>query len=298
MLGPRLNAAGRLAEMTIGIQCLASVTTGCALAFAQKLHHINAERKNMQQQMTDTAKALVADLPTNSAAALCRAEWHEGIVGLVASEMKRELNAPVVCFAPSAGDPNILKGSMRSTETVHAKHLLAKIAAHHKDLILGFGGHAMAAGLSIRAESLDRFSHLFTELANQELRQNGRDMIWHDGPIEGRCCSREWLMSLLEINNVWGNGFEYPLFWAKLQPNGIRELGGGKHLKLDCAIDGQTVSAVAFNVDHKLPVLRDSLACFEALVRPDLNYWNGRCELQLVVEHARHCEEHKQQMSA
>jgi single-stranded-DNA-specific exonuclease len=286
-IGPRLNAAGRLEDMSIGIACLLCDEEGEALQLAAQLDAINAERRELQQQMVEQAEVLVA-------AALGRAgellphgvcvfdpEWHPGVVGLVASRLKDRLHRPVIAFAPG-GEDGLLRGSARSIAGFHVRDALADIAAREPGLLGRFGGHAMAAGLSLAPANLERFRTAFAELAQARIDAAALQAeLWSDGPL-ARADFNRALAEQLRLAGPWGQGFPEPLFDGEFAVESWRVVGEA-HLKLRLRHPdgGEPLDAIEFGGWRgEPPPSRLSLA-----FQLDLDDWRDRRGVQLLVRH-------------
>ncbi|GAB2654616.1 single-stranded-DNA-specific exonuclease RecJ [Arenimonas aestuarii] len=286
-IGPRLNAAGRLEDMALGIECLLCDDPGRARELAEVLEGINAERKDLQQQMVDTAEALVANLPLDEGdlpPVLCLHEpdWHPGVVGLVASRLKDRLHRPVLAFAPEEPGSDRLKGSARSIPGLHLRDALAAVDARHPGLIERFGGHAMAAGLSLGAGQLAAFRQaLETVVSGLVDPAQLRAELASDGELDVADFSRD-LADQLRLAGPWGQGFPEPVFDGCFRVQSWRRVGE-RHLKLELAPDagGAKLSAIHFGGwAGTAPPSRLRLA-FQ--LEPD--DWNGRRGVQLLVRH-------------
>jgi single-stranded-DNA-specific exonuclease len=278
LIGPRLNAAGRLADMRLGIECLLTDDPSRALQIAQELDTLNRTRREIESGMQDQALILLEGIATDAAApgiALFDASWHEGVVGILASRIKDQLHRPVFAFAP--GEGGIVKGSGRSIPGLHLRDALDLVAKRAPGLLLRFGGHAMAAGATLRAEDFGRFRDLFAEIAGELL--DSADLtrtLETDGALEGGYISLE-TARLLE-NEVWGQGFPAPLFLDEFeveQQRGLKE----KHLKLRLKKGNARFEAIQFNFTAQ-PGNRTRLA-----FRLSVNEYMGVETPQLMVEH-------------
>ncbi|HEX6736215.1 MAG TPA: single-stranded-DNA-specific exonuclease RecJ, partial [Azonexus sp.] len=231
ILGPRLNAAGRLADMRLGVECLLTDDPARALQIAQQLDALNRERREIESDMQEQALFLLETLDTSDAApgiALFDDGWHEGVVGILASRIKDKLHRPVFAFA--RGENGIVKGSGRSIPGLHLRDALDLVAKRAPGLLVRFGGHAMAAGATLRAEDFGRFRDLFAEVAGELL--DPADLtrtLETDGALEGGYYSLE--MARLLENEIWGQGFPAPLFMDEFEVEQQRVLKE-KHLKL------------------------------------------------------------------
>ncbi len=283
-VGPRLNAAGRLDDMSLGIECLLSEDPAAAREMAHELDRLNRERRAIEAEMQTQALEQLEQLPGPDDAALpfglClyRPEWHQGVVGLVASRIKERCNRPVIAFA-DAGDGE-LKGSARSVPGLHIRDALDALATRHPELLSRFGGHAMAAGLSLRGQDLEAFSCAFDqEVARHLSPADLHGEILSDGPLEASQLNLE-TAQLLRDAGPWGQGFPEPLFDGEFRVLSQR-IVGERHLKLQLEVEGlRPLDAIAFNQDEPLSAGRVRLA-----YRLDVNEYRGARSAQLVVEH-------------
>lgn len=285
-IGPRLNAAGRLDDMSLGIECLLSDTYEKGYQIGIKLDGLNQERRAIESQMKDEAFAYVEALEFGSelpmGLCLYNEHWHQGVVGLVASRVKEKVHLPTIAFAKQ--DDDNLKGSARSIKGLHIRDALDEIATTHPGLITKFGGHAMAAGLSIEAKNLDTFREVFAETVAATL---GRDrlerLVESDGVLEAGDFTME-VAEMLQEAGPWGQGFPEPIFDHVFEIVEQR-LVGEKHLKLTLKLPGHpyNLDAIAFNVDLDL---WPNTACQHALMafKLDVNQYRGRRKLQLIIE--------------
>jgi single-stranded-DNA-specific exonuclease len=285
-LGPRINAAGRLTDMRLGIECLITDDDEEALRLARELDRINQERRQIETTMREQALQAVADLEsgtgttsaTPQTAALCvhHPDWHQGVVGLVASRLKEKYYRPVIAFAP--GGDGHWRGSGRSIPDVHLRDVLDLVSKRHPGLILKFGGHAMAAGLTLTGDGMDQFA---SALSKAVIELTGREhfepMIETDGSLESGYANVQ-VAALLQAQ-VWGSGFPAPLFLDEFTVSQQR-LVGEKHLKLSLMRDRQRYEAIWFNHDTMMP---DRI---QAVYRPTINTWQSVVSLQLVIETA------------
>lgn len=289
-IGPRLNAAGRLEDMALGIECLLTDDLARARDIAATLNEINSERRAVQQQMTDDAERALArvavaegDAPT--AVCLFDAEWHPGVVGLVASKMKERLHRPVIAFAPAEPGSDALRGSARSIPGFHIRDALADVAARHPQLIERFGGHAMAAGLSLRAEAFAAFSEAFRQVAAQALTP---ELLQADVLSDGELDAGEFCRASAEAlrdGGPWGQGFSEPQFDGEFDVLGWRVVGE-RHLKLELGFAGLRLNAIEFGGWAGLaPPQRVRIA-----YRLEPDDYRGGDAVQLVVVHRERVE--------
>ncbi len=279
-LGPRLNAAGRLADMSLGIECLTTDDEGRAWTIAHQLDTINRERRDIEAGMQDTALLLLDTFEPQSSATITvfDASWHQGVIGIVASRLKDKFYRPTITFAP-AGDGVMIKGSGRSIAGFHLRDALDLVSKRAPSLIEKFGGHAMAAGLTIRADAFDAFSAAFEAVGRAWLTGSQLErVIDTDGALEDAYFTPQFV-SLLE-DQVWGQGFAAPVFCDTFKVLNQRVLKE-KHLKLLLEKDGQRYDAIWFGHADALPNLAT------IAYRLDLNEYNGVSRVQLLVEHAQ-----------
>lgn len=278
-LGPRLNAAGRLADMSLGIECLTADDEGRAWAIAQQLDAINRERRDIEAGMQDTALALLDSFePQNSTTiSVFDESWHQGVIGIVASRLKDKFYRPTITFAP--GGDGLIKGSGRSIPGFHLRDALDLVSKHAPTLIEKFGGHAMAAGLTIRTDSLGAFTQAFEAVGREWLGESQLErVIETDGPLEDAYFTVPFIETL--DNQVWGQGFAPPVFCDEFRVLNQRILKE-KHLKLMLEKNGQRYDAIWFGNVVDLPE-RATVA-----FRLDANEYNGVTRVQLLVEHAQ-----------
>lgn len=285
-LGPRINAAGRLTDMRLGIECLITDDDQEALNLARELDRINQERRQIETTMRDQALNAVADLEASDpaaqtnhqTAAICvhHPDWHQGVVGLVASRLKEKYYRPVIAFAP--GGDGHWRGSGRSIPDVHLRDVLDLVSKRHPGLILKFGGHAMAAGLTLASDGIDQFAPaLSAAVIELTGREHFEPLIETDGSLESGYANVQ-VAALLQ-QQVWGAGFPAPLFLDEFEVSQQR-LVGEKHLKLSLLRDRQRYEAIWFNHDALMPKR------IRAVYRPTINTWQSVVSLQLVIETA------------
>ncbi|HZX77686.1 single-stranded-DNA-specific exonuclease RecJ [Lysobacter sp.] len=284
-IGPRLNAAGRLEDMSLGIECLLTDDLARARDIAATLNEINSERRAVQQQMTDDAERALArvtllDGVVPPAVCLFDAEWHPGVVGLVASKMKERLHRPVIAFAPAEPGSDALRGSARSIPGFHIRDALAGVAARHPQLIERFGGHAMAAGLSLRIDSFPAFADAFRDYAHSALTP---ELLQADVLSDGELHPEEFCRASAEAlrdGGPWGQAFPEPQFDGEFDVLNWRVIGE-RHLKLELGCAGLRLNAIEFGGwTGNPPTARVRIAY---RLEPD-DYRGGEA-VQLVVVH-------------
>ena len=277
-LGPRLNAAGRLADMTIGITCLLTDDPGQAAELARLLDGINRERREVEAGMREQAAALLeALMPAGDpppAVVLHDPDFHEGVVGIVAGRLKDRLHRPTFVFA--RGADGLLKGSGRSIPGFHLRDALDLITKRHPGLLQRFGGHAMAAGCTIAADDFAAFDQALQSVAAEGLTPAAlQRRLDTDGPLDARWFDAE-TVALLEAQ-VWGQAFEAPLFVDEVDV--VRQrLVGERHLKLTVRHAGQLRDAIWFG--HAEPVAERVRLAY----RLTLDTWQGQTRVQMLVE--------------
>jgi single-stranded-DNA-specific exonuclease len=285
--GPRLNAAGRLDDMTLGIECLLAGDREAARTMASQLNELNRDRRDIEEQMKLVALArLELDEAAGSGPALCLFEedWHEGVVGLVASRIKDRINRPVIAFAPAAADEGLLKGSARSIPGVHIRDVLADVATRRPDLLRKFGGHAMAAGLSLPRSQFEEFSQVFAAEVERHLESLDLEpSVLSDGALQDRDFSLE-TAELLRQSGPWGQGFSEPVFDGDFDVVGCR-IVGERHVKLSLRPpgSGRLVDAIAFGVED--PGAWLGQARLRAAYRLDVNEYRGERHLQIRIDY-------------
>lgn len=290
-VAPRLNAAGRLTDMSIGIRCLLADDAAEARVLAQELDRLNAERRQIEAKMQSEALAAVRVLRdpasgvTRSGVCLFDPAWHQGVVGLVAGRVKERLRRPVIAFARV--DERTLRGSARSVPGVHIRDVLDALAGREPQLIQKFGGHAMAAGLTLELERLDAFAQAFDAQCACALAARGSpDVIETDGELE-----REQIAlptaEALRAGGPWGPGFPEPLFDGLFEVSSARVVGE-RHLRLGLAApEGRgEFTAIAFNyLDDDRPHAALPSGAVRLIYRLDSSEYLGERRLQIVVEH-------------
>ncbi len=289
VVGPRINAAGRLDDMALGIACLLSDDPAEARAHAARLSDINAERRDLQDTMVEQGEAAVARwIATRGDDAMPRgvtlydADWHAGVVGLVAAKLKERLHRPVIACAPAADGSDEVRGSARSIRGVHVRDLLAEVDARCPGLIRRFGGHAMAAGLSLARADIARLATEFDAVVRERTDPALFDpVLLSDGALAPEHINLD-LARQLRAAGPWGQGFPEPQFDNDFELASWR-LVGGRHWRLDLRLPGHAgiIGAILFNAEAGAtppPRLR-------AVYALDVNAWNGRESVQLVLRH-------------
>jgi single-stranded-DNA-specific exonuclease len=248
-VGPRLNAAGRLDDMALGIKCLLTDSEAEAEKIAQQLQELNQQRRSIEADMQDSANVSLdtIDASNQFTISMYQPDWHQGVIGILASRIKERFHRPVIAFA-DAGD-GILKGSGRSITGLHLRDALDLLSKHHPDLIIRFGGHAMAAGLSIKQVDFEIFKHSFESVVQSLITEADLESVLE---VDGGLATDEMSFQVAQLleNQVWGQGFAPPLFYDEFEVVNQRLLGD-KHLKLilkpKSADLNATIEAIYFN---------------------------------------------------
>ena len=286
-LAPRLNAAGRLDDMSLGISCLLAADLGLARQYAAELDSLNVERRAIEQSMQLEAQAFLSQLSFDGSElpeCLClyRHDWHQGVIGILAGRIKEQFHRPTIVFAQ--GDDGELKGSARSINGLHIRDLLEEISSQYPGLIKKFGGHAMAAGLTISAERLDTFKLALSLTAKKHLTpEQLTAVIYTDGELPPDCFAIDFAQ-LLQNAGPWGQAFPEPVFDGEFALISQKMLAD-KHLKMMLQTpNGNLVDAIWFNADNKawpnVNVQKVQLA-----YQLDINEYRDKQSLQLIVRH-------------
>jgi single-stranded-DNA-specific exonuclease len=280
VVGPRLNAAGRLQDMAVGIECLVTEDGAAATELAGRLDALNRERREIEADMQASALASLDVIEAGDTASLALFDpaWHAGVVGLLASRLKERFHRPTICFASGPGGE--LKGSGRSIPALHLRDALDLVDRHHPGLMIRFGGHAAAAGVSLRADAVDRFRAAFESVVRRMLSPADLERVVE---IDGSLCGSDLTLPIAEAlrDQVWGQGFAPPLFHDAFRVADQRVVGG-RHLKLKVRRDDERsappIEAMLFGHDLPLPER------ISATYRLDVNEWNGARTVQLVLD--------------
>nr|WP_238485484.1 single-stranded-DNA-specific exonuclease RecJ [Rahnella ecdela] len=287
-LGPRLNAAGRLDDMSVGVALLLSEDIGQARALASDLDALNQTRREIEQGMQVEALALCDKLERSTDAlpfglAMYHPEWHQGVVGILASRLKERFNRPVIAFAPAG--TGILKGSGRSIAGLHMRDALERLDTLNPGLMMKFGGHAMAAGLSLEESKFDEFRDKFAELVGEWLDPSHLEgVVWSDGELSARELTID-TAEMLRDGGPWGQAFPEPTFdgtFRILQQKLLKE----RHLKLmiEPVGGGPLLDGIAFNIDPTFWP-DSSIREVQLAYRLDINEFRGNRSVQLIIEH-------------
>lgn len=292
VLGPRLNAAGRLADMSVGIECLITDDEARAANIAQELDRLNRERRKIEAGMLEQAMDVVKKIKidkSDARATFFNQDWHQGVVGILASRLKDRLHRPVVCFARGLeGTRPVLKGSGRSIAGLHLRDCLDLVAKREPGLILRFGGHAQAAGLTIGEDGYERFAAAFESALDEMLPAEARlRTIETDGSLDAPHFTLD-IARMLEAQ-IWGQGFPQPLFCDTFDVE-TRRVVGERHLKLMLKKEGRRYEAMCFNALESEAASRETQPNpqsnrIRAAYRLGVNEFNGMKNVQINVEH-------------
>ncbi len=274
----RLNAAGRLDDMRLGIACLLAEDAADAVQKAQTLHELNMERRNIEADMQDSALAILEDIAVSAqfSISLFNAEWHQGVIGILASRLKERYHRPAIVFAE--GGDGFLKGSGRSIASLHLRDALDLVTKIHPDLIVKFGGHAMAAGLTIKQADFLAFEAAFEAVVRSLITEADLQAVMEtDGGLQIHEVSLQTAQLLAD--KVWGQGFQQPLFFDEFAVINQR-IVGEKHLKLILEKDKKRFDAIYFNQRDFLP---DQISAAYVL---EANEYKGLQTVQLQLKYA------------
>ena len=291
-IGPRLNAAGRLDNMSVGVELLLAENMETARALALELDGLNQARKEIEQGMKLEALTICQNLFANATAletdiphsiVLYQSDWHQGVLGILASRIKDQFHRPVIAFAQDQA--GMLKGSARSIPGLHIRDVLERVYSQHPDLIMKFGGHAMAAGLSIPESRFDDFRQIFNQTVSELLAEDQlQGTIWTDGELHTNLLNLATAETLRQ-GGPWGQAFPEPMFDGEFKILQQR-LVGEKHLKMmvEPKLGGPLLDAIAFNVDTRYyPDLSVKTARF--VYKLDINEFRGNRDVQLLVDY-------------
>jgi len=281
LLGPRLNAAGRLDDMSLGIECLTTDDPDQAMKMARRLDGLNRERREIEAEMQQSALDGLDDFEAGDSysLALYQPEWHQGVIGILAGRLKDKFHRPVIAFA--GGGEGKLKGSGRSIPGLHLRDALDLLSKRRPDLIKRFGGHAMAAGLTIAEEDYPRFAQAFEETVRQLLTPADLEKIIEtDGELAA--AEIEWELARHLSEGIWGQGFPEPTFHGEFEVVEQRTVGE-RHLKLRLGREGKVFDAILFFHADPLP------KTIRAVYGLGVNEYNGNLTLQLTVRHWEEC---------
>lgn len=292
VIAPRINAAGRMDSMRVGIECLLTDDWGVAQRLAHQLDTLNKQRRSVEGKMRDEADKVLAELnqddtqtQTNKSLVLYQDDWHQGVIGIVAGRLKESHYRPAIVFAPAdtnkVGAEDCIKGSARSIAGIHIRDAIEQVAESHPELITHFGGHAMAAGLTLKKSNFDKFATVFNQVMNQVDDSVFTEEKFTDGQLIGQDFSLLFADNLKQAN-IWGHGFVPPIFDGVFEVVNTRILKD-KHLKLSLKYPNvqYPIDAIWFNYDNQIWDYRASKV--HILFELDINEWNGNQNIQLMV---------------
>ncbi|HIL93085.1 MAG TPA: single-stranded-DNA-specific exonuclease RecJ, partial [Cycloclasticus sp.] len=289
-VGPRLNAAGRLDDMSLGIRCLLTDDETEAQAIAEQLDTLNLERRSIEDDMKREAYNILDKLQSKVqeqwGICLFDEQWHQGVIGILASRIKEKFHRPVIAFASVSKTE--IKGSARSIPGLHIRDVLDDIASQHPELLNKFGGHAMAAGLSLSLKDYDRFVALFNSAVQKRLSNKRPENVFMvDGEIAANDINLE-LAETLRQAGPWGQSFPEPLFVGTFNVKNARILSQ-KHIKFDLQVIDRKrrIDAIYFNVDN--PDALIGLPTITIVYQLDVNTYMGHSKVQLMVKHLEYC---------
>ncbi|MCK5481517.1 MAG: single-stranded-DNA-specific exonuclease RecJ, partial [Gammaproteobacteria bacterium] len=283
--GPRLNAAGRMDDMSVGIECLLAGNETTARELAARLDELNRDRRVVETDMQAQALAAIRNMKLderNLPVGLCLFEpdWHQGVIGILAARIKERFHRPVIAFARSG--EGMLKGSARSVSGLHIRDALDAVATQNPGLIPGFGGHAMAAGLSLEENNYADFAKAFDKEISRHLTQDDlAGVVYCDGELSDRELSLDTAQQLRDAS-PWGQGFPEPVFEGNFEVLSHRVVGQ-RHMKMMLRPPGgeNEIDAIAFNT----PELPEPCRQLHMAYRLDVNEYRGRVTPQLIIEY-------------
>ncbi len=288
-IGPRLNAAGRMDDMSLGIQCFLTDDAEIALDAARQLDTLNQERKEIEAEMKHKAMQLLAEMKAfdenHLPAGVClfNSDWHQGVIGILASRIKDRLHRPVIAFAPA--DNGQIKGSARSIEGLHIRDVLCEVATRHPDILKRFGGHAMAAGLTLEMHDYPPFALAFDEVVTEKLSDIDLEQkVYSDGELKQDHLTLSFAEQLQKAA-TWGQGFPEPVFHGQFEVIQCR-IVGQQHLKFVLKLTGEELllDAIAFFVEKPESWL--GTRQIQAVYKLDINEFRGNRNLQLMLHYA------------
>ncbi|WP_368571071.1 single-stranded-DNA-specific exonuclease RecJ [Acinetobacter haemolyticus] len=284
VLGPRINAAGRMESMRIGIECLLATEMQTAYPIAQQLNQLNLERRQVETEMKQQALSALQHIQLTAeqippALVMFDEQWHQGVIGIVAGRLKEQFYRPSLVFAPDEDGVHI-KGSARSIDGIHIRDMIESVAEQRPDLLSHFGGHAAAAGLTLRKEHFDEFKSVFTQMIAEMDSDLFQATLWTDGELDDSALhlsSLDWIEQL----GPWGQKFPLPQFEGRFQVVDYRWLKD-QHLKLKLAVGSHSIDAIAFNAIDRFE-FNPMLGYVDLVYSLERNVFNGSTSLQLQV---------------
>ncbi|UTO19693.1 single-stranded-DNA-specific exonuclease RecJ [Acinetobacter sp. Z1] len=286
VIGPRINAAGRMESMRIGIECLLASDLETAYPIAQQLNQLNIERRQVETEMKQQAMSALQHIHLETeqlpaALVMFDQQWHQGVIGIVAGRLKEQFHRPSLVFAPDEDGIHI-KGSARSIEGIHIRDMIEQVAEQYPHLVSHFGGHAAAAGLTLRKEHFDTFKSVFIEVIAQMDEDLFQPILWTDGELVAADLNLNTL-DWIEQLGPWGQKFPLPQFEGRFQIIDYRWLKD-QHLKLKLSSGNHSIDAIAFNAIDRFE-FNPMLAYVDLVYTLERNVFNGNTSLQLQVAH-------------
>lgn len=286
VIGPRINAAGRMESMRIGIECLLAPDLKTAYPIAQQLNQLNIERRQVETEMKQQAMSALQHIHLETeqlpaALVMFDQQWHQGVIGIVAGRLKEQFHRPSLVFAPDEDGIHI-KGSARSIEGIHIRDMIEQVAEQYPHLVSHFGGHAAAAGLTLRKEHFDTFKSVFIEVIAQMDEDLFQPILWTDGELVAADLNLNTL-DWIEQLGPWGQKFPLPQFEGRFQIIDYRWLKD-QHLKLKLASGNHSIDAIAFNAIDRFE-FNPMLAYVDLVYTLERNVFNGNTSLQLQIAH-------------
>ncbi|MEG2884100.1 MAG: single-stranded-DNA-specific exonuclease RecJ [Acinetobacter sp.] len=288
VVGPRINAAGRMESMRIGIECLLAADMAEAYPIAQQLNQLNVERRQVEAEMKQQAISALQHVQLQAdslpaALVMFDEQWHQGVIGIVAGRLKEQFHRPSLVFAPDEDGIHI-KGSARSIEGIHIRDLIEQVAERYPHLVSHFGGHAAAAGLTLRKENFDEFKTVFTQCIAEMDEDLFQAVLWTDGQLEHSDLHLSTL-DCIEQLGPWGQKFPFPQFEGRFNVIDSRWLKD-QHLKLKLASGQQSIDAIAFNAIDRFK-FDPALGYVDLVYTLERNVFNGNTSLQLHIVHLK-----------
>ncbi|WP_017396632.1 single-stranded-DNA-specific exonuclease RecJ [Acinetobacter haemolyticus] len=288
VLGPRINAAGRMESMRIGIECLLANDMQTAYPIAQQLNQLNLERRQVETEMKQQALSALQHIQLTAeqippALVMFDEQWHQGVIGIVAGRLKEQFYRPSLVFAPDEDGIHI-KGSARSIDGIHIRDMIESVAEQRPDLLSHFGGHAAAAGLTLRKEHFDEFKSVFTQMIAEMDSDLFQATLWTDGELDDSALhlsSLDWIEQL----GPWGQKFPLPQFEGRFQVVDYRWLKE-QHLKLKLAVGSHSIDAIAFHAIDRFE-FNPMLGYVDLVYSLERNVFNGSTSLQLQVTYLK-----------
>lgn len=286
VIGPRINAAGRMESMRIGIECLLAPDLETAYPIAQQLNQLNVERRQVEAEMKQQAMSALQHVQLQAdslpaALVMFEEQWHQGVIGIVAGRLKEQFHRPSLVFAPDEDGIHI-KGSARSIEGIHIRDTIEQVAEQYPHLVSHFGGHAAAAGLTLRKENFDEFKTVFIQSIAEMDENLFLATLWTDGELTDATLHLETL-DWIDRLGPWGQKFPIPQFEGRFKVMDYRWLKD-QHLKLKVSLGQQIIDAIAFNAMDRFK-FNPMLGYVDLVYTLERNVFNGNTSLQLQISH-------------